>query len=1414
MKSMTDKAKIFTLAIKGDTSDVEKQLKVLAETSAKTGLRITETFSRSDETLKQTATTVRLVADQLKSTKTVADAFNKAFDSAGLNKYFINVKTGLAEVDRLLKSVGAKGDLPAQRLLSTIDAKLKAFQDAAKLAQRNLSAALSAEGTSTGARKATAQEELRIRQELAAKVKQLENDIKNEVTKNIGAAQAARTGAFNQAKSQILELRSLAEIKLAAEREQAARAKQNMLEEKAMLKEIAVEEKRKFADRKRFYLEWINDSHRLHQQEIADTKRKNAQIRADTLDMYRDMFAQIERKEKEAAARSAAARNSALVRGMSNQPSLHSLLLTGGMSQAGRVAAGSGVVPPIIPPRATADVNDHSRAIDRLSLSHRTLLGHVASVILEYRVLNSLINSAQQALRNIPKAGIEQQATQAAVQGIFGTEEGNKNLEMISVLADRAGQSLTALEQSYRRYAPAAALAGGSQEAINKSFSDFAETSTILHLTQDKLTSLFLALEQMYSKGTVQSEEIKKQLGNVLPGAVEIGAKAMEMLPSKFMEAMKKNEVTAKEFIPKFAALYRKLFGGEDDKIFLSVTNKLLSNYTRLQNEYERVNRAIFTITEGAMNKIVRIAGDALTTVKENLSGIGQSIEIVASLLIGRLSIALIATAASATKAALANFALLNSYNAISYVQGRVVAGTLVQASLWTRTSTVMAAAGTSLAGLVTRLTGLSVPVLAGAAAITTLFAKLNELSFAYEEATGFMVKFRDEQVSLVNYLQGIVTEVLDGIQKAYRNVMKSVSEVAIFIIERFVRISEDTKAAIRQAGEALGNAFKDGLLNSILPSAQDYAEFKAALNTFGRMASEASMKLPDSQKIYNEEIAKQLEASKSSKPLGFETALKEDVIDTLEKLSGKTVLDVQEAIAKGYLTKAEDITKALANTLDTAPAPGLFGGQDLSTAGVEANSKKAEAAAAKARRDLYKDIARDTKGALREIELGLKELEIAYSNNVVSIQDYYDKKQAAMQKSEEEELLAAEKSRMIAEKSGDAAKAEEFNDKFADLNNQYLIRQIELTEERSKATKEFKKQLEEVRIEYLRFIGDTQGAAAAEYALKTADLAKKVAAEAASGNAEAQKAQEMLKFNEQAFALQEQLTASKSKYSIISDNLANKELQIQAAKNIGAKSELQALYELQEARQDAIKLMEEQLVLQEQLLATGKLSPEVAQGIKNARAQLEAFKIESQLVSSYFQNIVTQNFANSFAAFVDGSKSAGQAFQDFAKGVINQLAQIAAQEAATQIFSFLKMGVSAFTSSFGGAALPSAKGNVFSGGNVVPFARGGIPDIGSKKQYFPLANGGIGSLRENGPEAILPLKRDSKGMLGVRLVDSGTKGGNVYNISVVTPAKDKDSADEFGAAAAKAIMRQIAREEITTAARPGNTLNRTTKVA
>jgi lambda family phage tail tape measure protein len=123
-----------------------------------------------------------------------------------------------------------------------------------------------------------------------------------------------------------------------------------------------------------------------------------------------------------------------------------------------------------------------------------------------------------------------------------------------------------------------------------------------------------------------------------------------------------------------------------------------------------------------------------------------------------------------------------------------------------------------------------------------------------------------------------------------------------------------------------------------------------------------------------------------------------------------------------------------------------------------------------------------------------------------------------------------------------------------------------------------------------------------------------------------------------------------------------------------------------------------------------------------------------------------TQIFLDTFESAVDGvargTQDMSQAFESMAKSIILQIGKLL----ATQGIGMFLSGQGGFLGDVGASLLANAKGNAFSDGNVVPFAKGGVvrgPTI------FPMANG-AGLMGEAGPEAVMPLSRDSRGRLGV----------------------------------------------------------------
>ncbi|WP_428481602.1 phage tail tape measure protein [Pyruvatibacter mobilis] len=116
--------------------------------------------------------------------------------------------------------------------------------------------------------------------------------------------------------------------------------------------------------------------------------------------------------------------------------------------------------------------------------------------------------------------------------------------------------------------------------------------------------------------------------------------------------------------------------------------------------------------------------------------------------------------------------------------------------------------------------------------------------------------------------------------------------------------------------------------------------------------------------------------------------------------------------------------------------------------------------------------------------------------------------------------------------------------------------------------------------------------------------------------------------------------------------------------------------------------------------------------------------------------------------------------------------------------------GIGSIASNALGSLFAAANGAVVAGGNVRPFARGGVV---SGPTAFPLT-GGMGLMGEAGPEAILPLSRGADGRLGV----SAGAGPAPISVIVNVSTPDARSFQRSEAQIAGVMSRALARARRT----------------
>jgi tape measure domain-containing protein len=156
--------------------------------------------------------------------------------------------------------------------------------------------------------------------------------------------------------------------------------------------------------------------------------------------------------------------------------------------------------------------------------------------------------------------------TKAIEFGSGSAENFARNQEFLTNLINKYGLGLASTTEAYKSFFNASTLAGQSQQETNRQFEAVTKAGTVLKLTTDQMQGAFLALGQMMSKGTVQAEELRGQLGERIPGAFSIMAKALGVSERQLNKMLEQGQVLSKDALPKFAAELKKTFGSQAEK--------------------------------------------------------------------------------------------------------------------------------------------------------------------------------------------------------------------------------------------------------------------------------------------------------------------------------------------------------------------------------------------------------------------------------------------------------------------------------------------------------------------------------------------------------------------------------------------------------------------------------------------------------------------------------------------------------------------------------------------------------------------------------------------------------------------------------------------------------------------------------
>lgn len=235
---------------------------------------------------------------------------------------------------------------------------------------------------------------------------------------------------------------------------------------------------------------------------------------------------------------------------------------------------------------------------------------------------NLLLAKVQQVAIEVPRFTRKVIEEYDALDGMINAvsdsqEEGNAIFKKARDTANELGLELTSTAKSYVRMKVAGESAGFTAEQIDKVFDSITKTGTALSLGNEEIQGTFRALEQMMSKGNVQAEELRGQLGERLPGAFNLAARAMGVTTQELNKMLDNGEVLALDLLPKLADVL--------DEEFAEAANqnadKLARNTNRLTNEVKELVNVLARPLSEKLSGSIRKLADQLKEINEGLRG-------------------------------------------------------------------------------------------------------------------------------------------------------------------------------------------------------------------------------------------------------------------------------------------------------------------------------------------------------------------------------------------------------------------------------------------------------------------------------------------------------------------------------------------------------------------------------------------------------------------------------------------------------------------------------------------------------------------------------------------------------------------------------------------------------------------------
>lgn len=165
--------------------------------------------------------------------------------------------------------------------------------------------------------------------------------------------------------------------------------------------------------------------------------------------------------------------------------------------------------------------------------------------------------------REMVAAAAQMEQIQAGLQAVAGDSTlAGEQMEFVRRMATAAGVDVTAAGQAFLGLAAATKGTAVEGEPARQVFESVTLAMAKAGKSSAETQNALLALSQIASKGTVSMEELRGQLGEALPGALQAASSGLGITTQDLIKLVENGQLAAEDLFPALAKGLDELYGG------------------------------------------------------------------------------------------------------------------------------------------------------------------------------------------------------------------------------------------------------------------------------------------------------------------------------------------------------------------------------------------------------------------------------------------------------------------------------------------------------------------------------------------------------------------------------------------------------------------------------------------------------------------------------------------------------------------------------------------------------------------------------------------------------------------------------------------------------------------------------------